>query len=166
VGPEEVVRAAGLTRGALYHHFRDKEELFETVFEELAQEVVEQIAATALAHQDPYAALESGCDAWLDACRRPEVQRIMLIDAPSVLGWERWREIDQRYALGVMQMALQRAMDEGALEPQPAGPLSHLLIGALDEAGMLVAQADDVEATRAEMAAMLRRMLAGLRPPA
>jgi hypothetical protein len=92
------------------------------------------------------------------------VQRIALIDAPSVLGWEAWRELGMRYGLGLVEGALAGAMDAGALERQPVRPLAHVLVSALDEAGLLVARADDVEATRAEMSAMLRRLLEGLRP--
>ena len=165
VGTEEIVRRAGVSRGALYHHFRGgKAELFAAVVEQVEQEVMQDIAAGALSAADPYAALERGVDAWLEACVRPDVQRIALLDAPSVLGWEAWREVGMRYGLGLVQGALQAAMDAGALERQPVRPLAHVLVSALDEAGLLVARADDVEATRAEMAALLRRLLAGLRP--
>ena len=165
VGTEEIVRRAGVTRGALYHHFRGgKAALFEAVVEQIEQELVEEVAAGALAAPDPFEALEAGVDAWLEACVRPDVQQIALVDAPSVLGWEAWRALGMRYALGLVEGALGAAMESGALERQPVRPLAHLLVSALDEAGLLVARADDVEATRAEMAAMLRRLLTGLRP--
>lgn len=165
VGTEEVVRAAGVTRGALYHHFRGgKAELFAAVVEQIEQELVQEIGAGAMSASDPFEALERGCDAWLEACVRPDVQRIALIDAPSVLGWEAWRELGMRYGLGLVEGALSGAMDAGALERQPVRPLAHLLVSALDEAGLLVARAEDVDATRAEMTHMLRRLLAGLRP--
>jgi AcrR family transcriptional regulator len=165
VGTEEIVRAAGVTRGALYHHFRGgKAALFTGVVEQIEEELMQEIATGAFAATDPYEALERGVDAWLEACVRPDVQQIALIDAPSVLGWEAWRELGMRYALGLVQAALQAAMDAGALEAQPVRPLAHVLVSALDEAGLMVARADDVDATRAEMATMLRRLLAGLRP--
>lgn len=165
VGTEEVVRAAGVTRGALYHHFRGgKAELFAAVVEHIEQELVQEIGAGAMSASDPFEALERGCDAWLEACVRPDVQRIALIDAPSVLGWEAWRELGMRYGLGLVEGALSGAMDAGVLERQPVRPLAHLLVSALDEAGLLVARAEDVDATRAEMTLMLRRLLAGLRP--
>ncbi len=165
VGTEEIVRRAGVTRGALYHHFRGgKAELFTAVVEQIEQELVEEIATGAMSGADPFDALGRGCDAWLEACVRPDVQRIALIDAPSVLGWEAWRELGMRYGLGLVEGALAGAMDAGALERQPVRPLAHVLVSALDEAGLLVARADDVEATRAEMSAMLRRLLEGLRP--
>jgi AcrR family transcriptional regulator len=164
VGTEEVVRAAGVTRGALYHHFRGgKKDLFRAVAETVEGEVVERIATGALAAADPYEALERGADEWLIACSEPEVQRITLMDAPSVLGWAEWRALGEQYGLGVLEAALRAAMDSGQLAEAPTRPLAHLLLGALDEAGLVVARADDVEATRAEMAALLRRLLAGLR---
>lgn len=165
VGTEEIVRAAGVTRGALYHHFRGgKKDLFRAVAEAVEGELVQQIAAGALSAPDPYEALERGAEAWLVACTDPEVQRITLLDAPSVLGWEEWRALGERYGLGVMEAALAAAMDAGALAHAPTRPLAHLLLGALDEAGLVVARSDDVEATRDEMSALLRRLLAGLRP--
>ena len=165
VGTEEIVRSAGVTRGALYHHFREgKAALFAAVFEEVEQEVMQEIATSALAAAGPYAALELAIDGWLEACVRPDVQRIALVDAPSVLGWERWREVGMQYGLGLTEAALQAAMDAGSLEEQPVRPLAHVLVSALDEAGLLVARSDDVEATREQMAVLLRRLLAGLRP--
>ena len=167
VGTEEIVRAAGVTRGALYHQFAGgKPSLFAAVVEQIEQELMEEIATGALSGDEPYAALEAGIDAWLEACLRPEVQQIALIDAPSVLGWEAWREIGMRYGLGLVQAALQAAMDTGALERQPVRALARDLVGALDEAGLMVARAENPEATRVEMSAMRRRVLAGLRPHA
>ena len=164
VGTEEIVAAAGVTRGALYHHFRGgKKDLFRAVAEAVEAEVVQRVAEGALRGGDPYAALEAGADAWLEACTDPEVQQITLLDAPAVLGWEEWRELGQRYGLGVLEAALVAAMESGALAQAPARPLAHLLLGALDEAGLVVARASDVEPARAEMSELLRRLLAGLR---
>ena len=164
VGTEEVVRAAGVTRGALYHHFKGgKRDLFRAVAEAVEAELVERIATGALSAADPYEALERGADEWLVACTEPEVQRIALLDAPSVLGWQEWRALGEQYGLGVLEASLAAAIDAGALAPAPVRPLAHLLLGALDEAGLVVARSDDMERTRAEMAALLRRLLAGLR---
>ena len=165
VGTEEIVRAAGVTRGALYHHFRDKEDLFLAVFEEVEREVTERIAERVIGGggADPVAALLVGAEMFLDVCAQPEIQRILLLDAPAVLGWERWREIGQRYGLGLVEAALQAAMDAGAVEPQPARPLAHVLLGGLDEAAMLVARSADPEAARAEVGATLARVITALR---
>jgi AcrR family transcriptional regulator len=163
VGTEEIVRRARVTRGALYHHFRGKDELFRGVFEEVERELTERIAARAAAAADPWMAMRDGAQAFLDASLEPAVQRIVLLDAPAVLGWEAWREIGERYGLGLVQAALEAAMDIGAIERQPARPLAHLLMGALDEAAMYVARAQDVEAARAEMGETVGRLLDALR---
>lgn len=164
VGTEEIVRAAGVTRGALYHQFADKRELFAAVFEQVEQEVTQRIAAGAMASgaEDPLGAMEAGMEAFLEVCAKPEIERIVLIDAPSVLGWERWREIGAQQGLGLVEGVLQTAIDAGALPPQPARPLAHVLMGALDEAAMVVARAQDRDAMRATMAQVLRGMLRAL----
>ena len=167
VGSEELVRAAGVTRGALYHHFGGKERLFEAVFEAVEHDLAERLAAVVAAGPaarggDPVAALAEAAEAWLDACREPEVQRIGLLDAPVVLGWERWREIGWRYGMGLVEAGVQAAMDAGRLRPAAVRPLSHLLLGALEEAGLLVGRAEDQEAARDEMAEAVRVLLGGL----
>jgi AcrR family transcriptional regulator len=164
VGTEEIVRAAGVTRGALYHHFARKRELFEAVYEDVERRLVEQIAASAIASaSDPLSALEAGAQAFLDACEDPAVQRVALLDAPSVLGWERWREIGLRYGFGVVQATVQEAINAGLIEPQPVVPLAHLLLGAIDEGAMLIARAGDEGRTRAEVGAAVARFLQSLR---
>ena len=162
VGTEEIVRAARLTRGALYHHFESKEDLFRAVYEVVEQELVEQIAAQAAAATDPLQALHAGARAFLDACEDPTVQRITLIDAPSVLGWEQWREIGLRYGFGLVQATLEEAMEAKQIERQPVRPLAHLLLGSIDEAAMLVARADDGGKTKQEVAAAIDRFLDSL----
>jgi AcrR family transcriptional regulator len=165
VATEEIVRAAGVTRGALYHHFAGKRELFEAVYEDVERRLVERIAASAMsAASDPLTALEVGAQAFLDACEDPAVQRVALLDAPSVLGWERWREIGMRYALGLVQATVKEAIDAGLIDPQPVTTLSHLLIGAIDEGAMLIARADDGGETREQVGASVSRFLAALRP--
>lgn len=165
VGTEEIVRRARVTRGALYHHFRGKEDLFRAVVEDVERELTERIAAEVLAIEavDPWAALRGGARAFLAASAEPEVQRIIMLDAPAVLGWEAWREIGERYGLGLVEGVLEAAMEAGALARQPARPLAHVLMGALDEAAMYVARADDVAGAREEMAGTIDRLLEGLR---
>lgn len=164
VGTEAIVREAGVTRGALYHQFADKTELFAAVFEAVEAELAQRIGAelVAAAVTDPLDAMTLGAEAWLDACREREIQQIVLLDAPAVLGWERWREIGQRYALGLVEGVLAQAMETGRVVRQPVRPLAHLLIGALDEAALYVARADDPEAARAEMRAVLGAVIGGL----
>jgi AcrR family transcriptional regulator len=163
VATEEIVRAAGVTRGALYHHFAGKEELFAAVYEEVEADLVAEIGQVATVAADPLDALHKGAAMFLEACRRPEVQRITLIDAPSVLGWERWREIGVRYGFGLIEEVLRAGMEQGVIEPQPLRPLTHLLLGAMDEAAMLVARSDDTE-LREQVAASIDRYLDTLAP--
>jgi len=163
VATEEIVRAAGVTRGALYHHFAGKEELFAAVYEEVEADLVAEIGQVATVAADPLDALHKGAAMFLEACRRPEVQRITLIDAPSVLGWERWREIGVRYGFGLIEEVLRAGMEQGVIEPQPLRPLTHLLLGAMDEAAMLVARSDDRE-LREQVAASIDRYLDTLAP--
>jgi AcrR family transcriptional regulator len=162
VGTEEIVRAAGVTRGALYHHFAGKPQLLEAVYEQVEGELTQKIATGALSGSDPLEALRAGSEMFLDACLEPEVQRIVLLDAPAVLGWERWREIAADYGLGLVEAALGAAMESGQIARQPLRPLAHVMMGALDEAAMLVARADDTEAARAEVGATLNSILEGL----
>jgi len=164
VGTEEIVRAAGVTRGALYHQFRDKQDLFAAVFEQLELEIAQRtgMAAAAAGTDDALVELRVGAEAWLDACTEPEVQRIVLLDGPAVLGWERWREIGMRYSLGLMEGVLQLAVDGGQIAPQPVRALAYVLLGAVDEAAMYVATAEDPKAARAEVGEVLDRLLAAL----
>jgi AcrR family transcriptional regulator len=164
VGTEEIVRAAGVTRGALYHHFAGKRELFEAVYEQIEIELAERIAAGALEANatSPLEAMRAGSEMFLAACAEPEVQRIALLDAPSVLGWDRWREIAAEHGLGLIEGTLQAAVDGGAIDAQPVRPLAHVLMGALDEAAMLVARAEDPGAMRAEVGRTLDSLLTGL----
>lgn len=165
VGTEEIVRAAGVTRGALYHQFRDKEALFEAVVEAVEAETTERVAAVAASAGEPLTALRAGAHTFLRICGDPHVERILLLDAPAVLGWERWRAIELRHGLGLVAGVLDAGMQEGDIAPQPIEALAHVLIGALDEAAMLVARADDRDAARADVEAVIDRLLDSLRSP-
>jgi AcrR family transcriptional regulator len=163
VGTEEIVRAAGVTRGALYHQFRDKTDLFDATVRAVEAEVTARIAEGAMeTAADPVQALKAGARAFLDAFAEPDVERILLLDAPGVLGWRRWREIGQEHGLGLIEATLEAAMAGGALAVRPVAPLAHALLGALDEAALMVAHSDDPGATRAEMADALDHLLDGL----
>lgn len=163
VAAEEIVQDAGVTRGALYHHFRDKRDLFRAVFEAIEQESAERVAAAALAKEDVWEQQLAAVEAFLDVCLDRDVQQIALIDAPGVLGQADWREIEARYGLGLVQAGLAASIEAGVIERQPVEPLAHLVFGALIEAGLLIARADDRELAREQVAASLERLLAGLR---
>ncbi len=165
VGTEEIVQRAAVTRGALYHHFEDKRDLFRAVHERVEAEMVASLAREmeAAASGDPFELLVNGVRSFLDTCTDPAFAQIALLDAPTVLGWAEWREIDARYGLGLVTAGLQGAMDAGALTPQPVRPLAHLLLGALGEAAMTVGHAEDPQAERRVVEPALLSLLQGLR---
>ena len=140
---EEIVRAAGVTRGALYHHFDGKTAVFRAVFENEVRALAERTAAAGLRRRDPWRQVEAGCLEFLDASRDPGVQRIVLIDAMSVLGWEALREIEGRHTLALLMQGLENAMEAGKLRRRPVAPLAHLLFGAMCEASMVAARDAD-----------------------
>jgi AcrR family transcriptional regulator len=161
VGTEAIVQAAGVTRGAMYHHFTDKIDLFAAVFETVEAEVTARVGAAVAAsgESDPIAAMRLGASTWLDACAEPEVHRIVLLEAPAVLGWERWREIGLRHGMGLVQALLAHAIEVGRIPKQPVAPLAHVLIGALDEAALYLARADDRRRARKEVGAVIDRLI-------
>jgi AcrR family transcriptional regulator len=164
VGTEEIVQRAKVTRGALYHHFRDKKDLFRAVHEQLEAEMAERIGRQLAAGDasDPLELLAAGARTFLDHTTGP-LARVTLVDAPSVLGWEEWRAIDEKYGMGLVIAGLQGAIEAGVVRDQPVKPLAHLLLAALGEAGMLIANAKDPRAARAEVEAPVLALLEGLR---
>jgi AcrR family transcriptional regulator len=164
VGTEEIVREAGVTRGALYHHFDGKRELLRAAYEQLESELSAQFASEITPGAEPLQVLREGAETFLDQCLEPEVQQIALLDAPAVLGWEEWRRIAAKYALGLIEGVLAHGIEIGQIRAQPVRPLAHALMGALDELAMVVARADDPVAARAEAGETISGLLAGLRP--
>jgi AcrR family transcriptional regulator len=163
VGTEQVVERAGVTRGALYHHFRDKQDLFRAVHVEMERELMQSIGERMGQVDDPWELLVTGLRAFLDACTDPALMQITLLDAPAVLGWGEWREIDARYGLGLVSAGLENAMAAGLFPRRDVRPLAHLLLGALGEAAMLIANARDPVAARKEVEGPLLTLLEGLR---
>ena len=161
VSTEEIVRSAGVTRGALYHQFPGKQDLFLAVYEDVERDLTQRVAGLLGDAGSPLAAMRAGVRAFLEACRAPEVQRIVLIDGPAVLGWERWREVAARHGLGLIENVIRAAIEADEIVALSVEPLAHLLMGALDEAALLVVR--DPDSTE-DVAAALERMLEGLRP--
>jgi AcrR family transcriptional regulator len=163
VGTEEIVARANVTRGALYHHFTDKRDLFRAVFERVEGELMERIGARMKSTDDPWELMIAGMRSFLDACEEPAVKQISLSDAPAVLGWREWREIDNRHGLGLTRAALQGAIDSGVLRPIAVGPMAHLLVAALSEAAFVIAHAEHPRQARAEVEEALIQLVEGLR---
>jgi AcrR family transcriptional regulator len=164
VSTQAIVAAAGVTRGALYHQYADKAALFAAVYEEVERDLVADIARQIMADQpaDPLAAMRLGARLFLDRCSAPDVQRIVLIDAPAVLGWDQWRAVGVKYGLGVIEGMLAHAIAEGAIPEQPLRPTAHVLLGALDEAALFVSRATDRDQAREDMDAVCERLISGI----
>lgn len=167
VGTETLVREAGVSRGALYHQFGDKTGLFADVLADIEGNVARDLAAAMLAGDasDFVAAMMRAVDAWLDACESPEVQRVVLIDGPSVLGWARWREICQLHILGLIEAVLAKGVEDGKLHPLPARPLAHILLAIADEAALYVHTGRDRIAARAEIIQIIEPLIRALVKP-
>ncbi|MDK0521452.1 TetR/AcrR family transcriptional regulator [Streptomyces sp. ML-6] len=158
----EVARATGVTKGAAYHHFDSKAGLFRAVVAEVQQELGERVAAAAERYEDLWEQLRAGCRAFLAAGTDPAVRQILLVDAPTVLGWDEWRTMDEESSARHLTEALAALAEAGIIADQPVEPLARLLSGAMNEAALWIARGGDPQA--AEQA--LDRLLAGLRAPA
>jgi AcrR family transcriptional regulator len=162
---DEIVTRAGVTKGALYHHFRGKDGLFRAVFEQVQQDVSDQAVAEFLG-PDSWKALVSGCDLWVRAHLDASVRRIVMQDARAVLGADEVRAIENRYGVVALRGALRKAMHAGVLERQPLRPLALLLIGALSEGCFYIADESDPAAAQIEVADLITRMLSAFRTTA
>jgi AcrR family transcriptional regulator len=164
---DEVARHAGLTKGALYHHFRDKKDLFRAVVEDVKRDVTAEVGEVFLRtvdEGDPLDYVVAGCLAFIDAHLDPAVQRISIIDARSVLDGAERRDLDARYEVAVMRGAFRRAMRLGVVDRQPLAPLAHIVAGALGEACAMIAEAPDKSVAREEAGGVITRLVEGLRP--
>ncbi len=160
----EIAEAAGVTRGAMYHQYATKTELFVAVIEALEAEVIERLTADVIAAAPgtPAATLHVTADAWLRIAVEPEIRQLMLLDAPSVLGWAGFREISQRYGLGMTEQLLGAAIEAGELRPQPTRPLAAIVLAALDEAAMIIANAAEPTREREEVHDVIHDLIDGL----
>jgi AcrR family transcriptional regulator len=165
MGTPEIAAAAGVTRGAMYHHFQDKEQLFEEVFRAVAKELETSASASVSAlAEDPWQQMQEGLQSflWLVAHSR-EIQRIVLIDGPAVFGWSKWRRLESEYTSVHLARSLDRLMDLGVIERRPAGTLAQLVVAALNDAAMVIANAADPEAALPEVGDSLNALASGLR---
>jgi AcrR family transcriptional regulator len=163
-GTEEIVAAARVTRGALYHHFRDKNDLFRAVMEQVATEVAERLIESELgAASDAWTEVRDGLRAFLDLCVvTDDFQRIVLVEGPAVLGHEAWDDLVARHGSNLLAQWLSRAIADGRIQPLPVPPLTRLLIAMIAESSIYIARAEDRAAARAEMGLVLDRLLSGL----
>jgi AcrR family transcriptional regulator len=161
---EDIAREARVTTGALYHHFPTKAAVFEAVFEQVHADLLAASAAAAPGAADVIELLVAGFGAFLDQMLEPEVARIIVTDAPAVLGLVRFTELDERYALAATIAVLEAADESGALAVDDPPTVARLLFGALTRAGLLIASSPDPTATRDAVAAALRAIIAGFAP--
>ncbi|HXA74389.1 MAG TPA: helix-turn-helix domain-containing protein [Acidimicrobiales bacterium] len=159
---DEIVARAGVTKGAVYHHFDGKEGLFRAVFEQVHTEVTDQAAAEFLG-PDSWTALLDGCALWIDAHLDPAIRTIALQDARAVLGWYEVREIENRFGAVALRGALRKAMHAGVFERRPLRPLALLLMGALGEGCLYIAESNDPGEARSEVLALITDMLGAFR---
>lgn len=163
VSAEELVAAAQVTRGALYHHYDGKEGLLAAVAENVMRELHAKLAAEAAGARDPLQGLQRGIRAFLDLGTKPATQRILLIDAPAVLGWQAWRAMDERYGLGLLRHGLAAATEAGLLTEYDPDMLAHLLLGALTEAAMMIVRAKNPASARKAAEHAIEAMIEGWR---
>lgn len=163
VSSEEIVAAAGVTRGALYHHFDGKAGLFAAVLEQAEAEIVSGFELADLASDDPLGVMVAAAEQFLDLSLDPSLQQITLIDGPAVVGWERWHEIEERYGLGLIIAGLTAARDAGQIREVPVPEVSLMLLGAFMEAALQLARAPDQAAARDRAVAGMTALIEGLR---
>ncbi|MDX6421805.1 MAG: hypothetical protein QOG28_6425 [Trebonia sp.] len=162
---EAVLSAAGVSRGALYHHFAGKEALFEAVVSAVSDQVTMELTAAVRGCDDPLDAMRTAALAWVGLAADPVIQRVVLVDAPSVLGWERWRAMDDGRTLGTMRAMLQAVSDSGRFPSELVAPFSHMILAALDEIVLVIARAPDSGAAVAEGRMAVRALLDRLLRP-
>lgn len=159
---QEIVAEAGVTRGALYHHFASKEELFEAVFKREQEAIDDRVREAASRHKGAWRKLKAGCDEFLDASLDPETQRIVLIDGPAVLGSTRWQRSEDSQSIALLKGVIEKAVAEGTLRKRPIMPIVHLLFGALCQAAMVISRSENQEATTRQMRQEIHRLLDAL----
>jgi len=162
VSIEEIVQGARVTKGALYHHFDDKQALFRAVLEAIESELADRMRAAARVDTHRWEQLRAACYAYLDACLERDVQRIVVLDAASVLGWHAWCEIDKRYGLGVLRERFEAALEAGLIDPQPAEAVAQLVLGALNVGGRVMAEAKNPKEARKQVGETIDRLISGL----
>ncbi|MEE3849742.1 TetR/AcrR family transcriptional regulator [Gordonia sp. LSe1-13] len=161
VGTQSIVAEAGVTRGALYHQFKDKQGLFAAVYDQVEQDITAEIATQVaqIGASDPLGALKAGSRVFLERATDPAVHQITLVDAPAVLGWSEWRARGEEFGFALIEGILLAAIAAGQIADQPVRPIAHVAIGALDESALYVAAAEDKAAATEDVVAVLNRII-------
>jgi len=161
---DSIAELSRVTKGAIYHHFADKAELFEAAYVAMEDRLLARVLAGVEGIDDPWKALLAGADVFLEECCQRDFRRIALEEAPVALGWARWKAIDEKYFLGLLSAALDAMAEAGLIDIPPEGDLTaRILLAALDEAGLSVASSPDPQAERQRAGELLNRLLSGLR---
>jgi AcrR family transcriptional regulator len=158
---EQVLREAGVSRGSLYHHFDGKDRLFEAVVEDVETRICDDLVRAVMKQKDPVKMLRAGCARWIGLAEDPAVRQLILTDAPAVLGWQRWREIDERYGFGLLKEGLAAVATSGRLGDVDTDVVAHVLLGALNEAALLVARSPAPAKTRRQATAAVDHLVEG-----
>ena len=160
---DEVVKRARVTKGALYHHFSGKQALFEAAFTQVETRSIESLTALITADGDAWETAVAGLRAYVRKCLEPEYQRIIVHEAPVVMGWERWREAEEQFSFGLLRTAVQLLVDAGEIEEAPVEIMARLLFGALSASASMIASSSDPKRTGREVERAILRVLEGLR---
>ena len=160
---DEIAKRARVTKGALYHHFSGKQAIFEAAFEEVEQRVVQRLTKSLNGDGTTWETVRAGLADFMTVCLEPSYQRIVVHEAPAVMGWERWREAEERFTFGVVREAVQALIDAGEISPMPIDALVHVFFGALSAGATAIAGAGQQKKARAEVGEVVDRVLRGLR---
>lgn len=161
-GTPEIADLAGVTRGALQHHFARKEDLFRAVFEQVEEDMISAAQTAGASPGARWLDLRTNIESFLDLAATPEVQRIVLIDGPAVLGWSEWRKLEAHYGLGLIVQAVEDGIAKGLIRKQSSRALAHMVLAVIEEAALLVANAEDPKAARMEAGTAVQTLLTSL----
>lgn len=162
VATDELVRRARVTKGALYHHFANKLELYRAVVEDMERDLAGEIQAAAAKHRDPGGRLRAMCRAYLDACSDPSVARVLVLEAPVVLSWRGWCNLAQKYEVAAFKACLREVVAPGSERDEASDTMAQVVLGALHTSARVVATAPDPKAARTQVDATIERLLEGL----